>query len=618
MIEKNEKNEKKLLASFLTRGVIGRKDTTFTKKLDFDIDLYKKRARLMLKTINSKMEDYRLKLTNQMPSTSIQRLLWAAEQNNLDLAGETIIDTQYAWIDDIISSIITSFPAIELESVGPYACVHLNNHNELVVSEKTLSDDEVIGIEIASIIKTASIASNCNLRLVSLLDDYNNFVSDKVFSSEERNEYIIKIADIYKKRGLILPDEKPGLDYILISEYDQLKKQDLLIAQLKESGKGNIIQKDDELWFKPTQELIDMAAIHSKSRRKEFADKGILLAQNGKPTCQALDAATYLNPINKNFLHVVILDSSMESQQDKTYTLIRALDLVKQEMHHNIFFNAKLPKEMVLFAFLFIFTQRIKKLIRDIDSFSGWNQFDPYEYNYRNYGKRILDEDYGIIEFVIKELKDTIPKNAKFKNVADVGAGPNIYPAMLIAPYIDDNGSLALLEYSNANRTYIQNLLGSNLDDQHMKIWNKFEDLMIDLGGESYKNCLKAVLKQAKVEYGDIFDLPKNKFDCITSYFVAESITTSVLQFRKAMQSLASALKKNGILIIAHMVGSEGYYAGESTHFPAVNLTIKDIEEAYRDAELKFEIKAVGDDMPAKFKAREGYKGMVVVVARKK
>lgn len=63
------------------------------------------------------------------------------------------------------------------------------------------------------------------------------------------------------------------------------------------------------------------------------------------------------------------------------------------------------------------------------------------------------------------------------------------------------------------------------------------------------------------------------------------------------------------------MLGSSGYHAGQATHFPAVNLAMADVIEAYRDTDLDFVVHQVS--APDDLRARPGYAGMAAVVARR-
>ena len=139
---------------------------------------------------------------------------------------------------------------------------------------------------------------------------------------------------------------------------------------------------------------------------------------------------------------------------------------------------------------------------------------------------------------------------------------------------------------------------------------------MVSLGGPRYRGALERARARSRIVAGSVFALPAAAFDLVTSYFVAESITASRREFRVALRSLAASIRPGGLLVVAHMVGSLGWYAGAEGRFPAVRLDVEDLEDAYCDLDLDFAINVVGEG--AAVRARPGYHGMAVAVARRR
>lgn len=530
------------------------------------------------------------------------------------------IDTRYIWFDDVVATMINGKPPVEIETMGPYMAAHILEDGSIDVDVKRLPKDEQTGIVMGSIFRQLARGVS-KTRIVSLLDDFNNFATEHDFSEGQRNSYITAMTEVYMQAGVILPEDNPGKDFLMLRESDQLVKYPGLLERLKESDKGKIVRDESgSLRFMPTDDFVQLLALESKSRRAEFRKYGILLEQNGRPTCQALDAASFENPINKQFLHLIMLDHSMEAQQDKTYALLRATDVVRQERYHNVFFDSdSTSPDLVVYGIAKTLEKHLEQFVSKLDAFTHWDGFDPYEYVWRNYGREILPEDAAIITKVQKRLAERGVRPGSLERVADVGAGPNFYPAMLVAPFVTEDAAIEMIEFSASNRAYTERTKNDQHAESHHNVWDKFQDLMVENGGKLYEGVVDRARSKVGVKAGSIFDLEKGVYDYISSYFCAESITESKKEFREAIQSMGSALKENGILVVAHMMGTEdGYHAGEDTHFPEMNLTIDELEEAYRDAELDFEVFTVGDDVPLDKKARAGYAGMAVVIAHKR
>lgn len=245
--------------------------------------------------------------------------------------------------------------------------------------------------------------------------------------------------------------------------------------------------------------------------------------------------------------------------------------------------------------------------------YTPWAEFDVEEYVTRNYGERLLEEDHLIIREVITALKESGIPLRSLHHVADVGAGPNFYPAMLLAPYVSDDGDIDLVEFAPPNRAYAETVIsGEDRQGPLAGTWDKFEDDMAQEGPQ-WQGSLREARSKAKVLDGNIYDLPEGEYDAISSYFVSESITDDPEKFDEAVRSLVGAVKPGGFIMVAHMLGSEGWPAGEGTDFPALPVTVEDLERVYGDLA---DVEVV--QVSATPEAREGYHGMAIVVGRRK
>jgi 16S rRNA G527 N7-methylase RsmG len=245
---------------------------------------------------------------------------------------------------------------------------------------------------------------------------------------------------------------------------------------------------------------------------------------------------------------------------------------------------------------------------------SSWNDFDHHEYRERVYGRQILEEDRRLIWTCIDLLEERIATCRRISNYLDIGSGPNLYPSMLMMPWIEENSTISLLDYASPNVSYLESIMRLSATDDAVVEWVRFEQLMQSYGGSRYGGALERILSEAKVGYGDIFDLPAETYDAVTAFFVAESITGEVSKFEQATASLINSVKPGGLIVTAHVVGSEGWYAGSDTNFPAVFLTERDLEHVYSVLPAVTVTTFMHGDSPA---ARKGYQGLALVVATK-
>lgn len=598
-------------AAFLAKSLTARPDATGGDIVDRvstpDTATRLARARRMLQ----RLEHHTATLRTNLPSghPRLADLMRAITEYDDDELARLGVDVTYAWLDDLLTALISGEPFVEIETVGPYAVHHIDGDGALDVSFDNLPDDERAGILLAAILRDA-LDGCANVRIVALLDDLHDDVHDRHLEVPERDRYVVQMTRILYERGVFRSDDVPGDDYVLLRMSADAHRVDQLVDRLEASGRGFLERTDDgDVTFWPSAALIDLLALSSSRREREFARRGIAIRRGGRPTCHAIDAAGFLDPVNRQLLHVVMLDSRLAAQQDKTYALLRAIDVVRQDTHHNVFFDTEtLSPELVALVICQLLVNDLQRLIALLGRFDEWESFDADEFRERHYGHKILPEDGDIIDFVVDEMAALDPGPAA--TAIDVGAGPNLYPAMLIAPYVANEGSITLLDYASANLASLDNSLRTLGADQSP--WARFETRMADRD-QRYRGAANRLPSLCRVEEGSIYDLPADAYDIVTSFFVAESITTSRREFRVATRALRDAVRVGGVLVAAYMVGSTGYHAGVGTRFPAVRLFRQDLEEACRDADLDFAIRVVSHDE----KGRTGYQGMAAIVARR-
>lgn len=248
--------------------------------------------------------------------------------------------------------------------------------------------------------------------------------------------------------------------------------------------------------------------------------------------------------------------------------------------------------------------------------YNDWDEFDPEEYAWRCYGKGIMEVDQQLILGALEAIEALGVRPGAFSRAADVGAGPNFFPAMMLSPFVRhfaDGGRIDLVEFSAPNREYLQRIVDGTDPTRLQGIWNKFEDFMAD-HSRIWRGALGDARRLARVVKGDIFKLQPETYDAVSSFFVADSIVDTREGCEKAIASLLSAVKPGGLVVIGHMLGSQGYPAGVGTWFPGAPLTSGDLHRIYDD---KLEELTIVEP-PLTNEVHEDYHGAAVVIGRKK
>jgi NNMT/PNMT/TEMT family protein len=197
---------------------------------------------------------------------------------------------------------------------------------------------------------------------------------------------------------------------------------------------------------------------------------------------------------------------------------------------------------------------------------ASWPDFDADRYWKDNYAS-VFPEDAEIIRrasgFLIKACAGRPPAAA----AVDVGAGTNLYPALLMLPWVQ---RIVFTDYALNNIGW----LSENLADAPGEwAWQPFWDLMAGLPGYSgVSQPRRRLAARHEIRRLSIFGLPRRAWDLGSMFFVADGITSDEAEFECAVRSFLGALKPGAPFMMAFMEGSTGYNVG-GVSFPAVRVT---------------------------------------------
>lgn len=208
-----------------------------------------------------------------------------------------------------------------------------------------------------------------------------------------------------------------------------------------------------------------------------------------------------------------------------------------------------------------------------------WQSFDPQRYLDANY-RTVLDADRDICHHLAHLYGGLAASGRRHLRVLDVGTGPNLYPLIAALPVA---ASIDCGDFSQANNAYLATQLR-----QPSAHWSQFAEVLADVNplyrGLPWQDLLARKVRPRLV---DIYNLPPRSYDVVSSFFVAESITSTrgtfgAAQdgsFAAAVASLVAATAPGGVLALAFMAGSTGY-ATAGHPFPATPVDVDDVRAA--------------------------------------
>jgi hypothetical protein len=207
---------------------------------------------------------------------------------------------------------------------------------------------------------------------------------------------------------------------------------------------------------------------------------------------------------------------------------------------------------------------------------AAWSGFDADEYWQINYSS-VLPEDAEIIESASKFLIEACGARPRSKRAVDVGAGANLYPALLMLPWAEH---IVFTEYASPNIHWLRENLADVPGEWQ---WQPFWELVAGLP------CYRAVEHPRRrlaagheIRTVSIFDLPPRTWDLGSMFFVADGISTDEGDFESAVRSFLGALVLGSPFVMAFMEGSHGYDV-RGVRFPAVKVTPRSLDALLAD-----------------------------------
>jgi hypothetical protein len=197
---------------------------------------------------------------------------------------------------------------------------------------------------------------------------------------------------------------------------------------------------------------------------------------------------------------------------------------------------------------------------------ASWSDFDAGEYWKNNYAF-VLPEDAQIIrqasDFLIKACGGRPP----ISSALDVGAGTNLYPALLMLPWTEH---IVFTEYAPDNIAW----LAQNLADGPGEwTWQPFWDLVAGRSGYAdVRQPRRRLAARHEIRHVSIFDLTPRAWDLGSMFFVADGMTSDEAEFEAGVHAFLGALTPGAPFMMAFMEGSAGYDVS-GVRFPGVTVT---------------------------------------------
>lgn len=236
-----------------------------------------------------------------------------------------------------------------------------------------------------------------------------------------------------------------------------------------------------------------------------------------------------------------------------------------------------------------------------------WDGFDSDAYVAHNYAK-LSDADRQILEHVGRFFARWGPSAPGVRGV-DVGSGTNLYPALSLLPFCAE---ITLLEHAASNLAWLREQTA-----WYAPMWDAYWDVLaVHDAYRRVRDPRTELAERATVRHVDLLnDLEGGgPYDIGTMFFVAESFSTSLDEFRFALRRFCALLRPGGPFVIAFMENSQGY-AVAGRDYPAVAVDRFQVARALKPLVTHLGVERI--DMGA-VPLRDGYTGMMLAHGRVK
>ncbi|MGW0629553.1 SCO2525 family SAM-dependent methyltransferase [Streptomyces sp. NPDC002758] len=249
-------------------------------------------------------------------------------------------------------------------------------------------------------------------------------------------------------------------------------------------------------------------------------------------------------------------------------------------------------------------------LVQVLNDDAPWDSFDARAYVNVNY-RFLTGEDSRILAIVRDHFAAHFGDGHIPLRGIDVGTGANLYPALSLLPWCHE---ITLCDRSAANVEWLKRQDWALPSDRGEWLWGQFWDILAERPAYRVINEPRSLLGSvARVEHGNLFDLPRAGWEIGTMFFVAESMSTSHDEFRDAIGCFLGSLEPGAPFAAAFVTGSVGYDVGDES-YPACDVTEADVRVCLAPHAEQFEITVVDPSNPP---LRPGYSGMIVACGRR-
>lgn len=246
---------------------------------------------------------------------------------------------------------------------------------------------------------------------------------------------------------------------------------------------------------------------------------------------------------------------------------------------------------------------------------------EDYLRQYYSHSRDVADDEKAIFKFIHKNsaiLKD-------LNNCIEVGCGPTLHHAIMLAPYIKQ---LILSDYLEENLVFVRSWVDCLPTAWN---WNKYTNYC--LAEEGVKPTPESIKAREELTRSKIKNLKsvnllsstplgteQQQFDLVAAFYCTEEIALTKTRWQEVITSLTSIIKPGGYLLMSCLADSNYYHIcrsdGSVKELPCVKISEIDVKQTLEN--LKFDMNNIIIEFThTPSQSEEGVPGVILTLAHK-
>lgn len=232
-----------------------------------------------------------------------------------------------------------------------------------------------------------------------------------------------------------------------------------------------------------------------------------------------------------------------------------------------------------------------------------WDHWPVADYIAENY-RELHPADAAVIDHHSVYLSRLAPETVD--RSLELGAGPNLYPLMLVSAC---SRAIDAVEPSAASVAYLCRQLANGPDDHWLPFYDRSRALNPALPSDP-----RPGLARVRVRHERATSVVPDSYGLVSMHFVAEGVSDEYSEFAQVCRTFVGSARPGGHVIAAFMENLGAYTIADGPRWPAFPVDAETVHDTFAPLTDDLRIERIDADPTL---PDYGYTGMVLLTARR-